>query len=136
MSYYSNTFLALPEFITTCESKTKIIRGIEITTIFGKMTSMRPCSCPVCGSKFLHTHQQHRFKLKHLAVGNALMLIDVTYLRWLCNRCGKLINQPIPFKQKGHFITKTYFRQMIGLLERGNVSLQHVAQIMHTNKNC
>ena len=56
MNNYSNTFLALPEFITTCESKTNTIRGIEITTIFGKMSSRRPCSCPTCESKFSQLH--------------------------------------------------------------------------------
>ncbi len=135
MSHYTNTFLALPEFTTTSEAKTEICNGVEVTTLFGKMETKRPPVCPICGSNSLHTHQQHTIKLKHLAAGDALIVIEVTYLRWLCQRCGKLVNQPIPFKQEGHFVTKTYHRQMFGLLEKGNVSLQHVAQIMHSNKN-
>ncbi len=135
MSHYTNTFLALPEFITTSAAKTEICNGVEVTTLFGKMEVTRPPVCPICGSNSLHIHQQHSIRLKHLAAGDALIVIEVTYVRWLCQRCGRLTNQPIPFKQEGHFITKTYYRQLFGLLERGNVSLQHVAQIMHSNKN-
>ena len=135
MSHYTNTFLALPEFITTSAAKTELRNGVEVTTLFGKMELKSPPVCPVCGSSSLHIHQQHSIRLKHLAAGDALIVIEVTYVRWLCQRCGRLTNQSIPFKQKGHFITKTYYRQLFGLLERGNVSLQHVAQIMHSNKN-
>ncbi|MFA7462988.1 MAG: ISL3 family transposase [Anaerovoracaceae bacterium] len=135
MSQYTNTFLALPEFECTGEPTIRHHKGIEVTTVYGKMTGKRPETCPTCGSAGLHVHQRHSIRLKHLAVGDALMEIEVTYVRWLCLACAALVSQHIPFRQEQHLVTKTYHRQMTGLLERGAVSLAHVASIMHSNKN-
>jgi transposase len=135
MSQYTNTFLALPEFESTGKPTIREHQGVEITTIHGKVTGKRPDVCPLCGSSALHAHQNHTIRLKHLAVGDALMIVEVTYVRYLCLACAHLVSQRIVFKQEQHLITKTYYRQMTGLLERGTVSLSHVASIMHSNKN-
>jgi len=135
MSQYTNTFLALPEFESTGKPTIREYQGIEETTIHGKMTGERPESCPRCGSPALHVHQRHTVRLKHLAIGNTLMVVEVAYVRWLCLDCAALICQRIPFKQEQHLVTRTYHCQMTGLLERGTVPLSHVASIMHSNRN-
>ena len=84
MSQYTNTFLALPEFESTGKPTIRRQKGIEVTTLHGKATGKRPEACPQCGSPALHVHQNHRVRLKHLAVGDALMVVEVAYVRWLC----------------------------------------------------
>jgi len=93
----TNTFLALPEFESTGKPTIREYQGIEVTTIHGKMTGKRPDVCETCGSSALHVHQHHTVRLKHLAIGDALMVVEVTYVRWLCLDCATLVSQPRSF---------------------------------------
>ena len=134
LNYYSKTFLSLPQFIQKTEPTYRIYRNRRITTLHGQMESDCPRVCPSCGG-FLHIHQYHTVKLKHIAIGPELMELVVTYKRFTCSVCHQMVSQDIPFKQPHHFMTKMYYQQIMGLLGSGSMSLQQVSKILHTNKH-
>jgi len=102
--------------------------------MYGKLTSSAPKQCPRCGAREFTNYEYHRIRLKHLAVADHLIELEVTYLRWECKDCKQLVRQEIPFKQPHHLMSTLYYRQIMGLLEKGNTTLLQVARIMHSNK--
>lgn len=134
MNYYNKTFLSLPQFIETADPTYRTYRKTHITTLHGRIESEVPTRCRSCGG-LLHIHQNHTVKLKHIAVGRDLMELIVTYTRYICSDCRQMVSQEIPFKQPHHFMTKLYFRQIMGHLSEGSTPIQHVSKILHTNKH-
>lgn len=139
MNYYSNTSLELPDFETTKLANRRIEKKTPgnsyiVETMYGRIATEKPTVCPHCNKAHSVEINQHLFTtLKHLYLGDVLLCIHIEYLQYWCTQCSKTCIQEIPFKQKGHFITKAYYNQIVGLLRKSKASIAGIAASLKTS---
>lgn len=99
-----------PEFLP-CTDGTVLLRTK------GEVTAPTPDKCPGCGES-MHLHAYETVRIRDIPVFTAKSVLEVRYQRWRCPICRQEACQEIPFKEKGHFITKRYgrlVRQYLGM---------------------
>lgn len=115
--------------------KNKFNTEYYINTIYGKSTSKLPRACSHCKSSLInHINQHINVKLKHLAINNVQIIIEVEYIQLICPCCGKTTKQEIVFKHPNHFITNCYFKQLKGLINSSQIAIKTISQALFCNR--
>lgn len=134
MDQYTKTPLHLQNFTVTKTKKVKV-RGVNTFLLHGNLEGVpHKHRCPYCGYQRIHSNGRRTIKLKHMAVADFQIIVEVEYQRWECQVCRACFHDYIPFKEKGHRITKLFLRQILDKLENGNTVLR-TARELHANRN-
>ena len=57
-------------------------------------------SCPVCSQFSYHLHQNYRYIVRDLPIGNKEVMLRVNRRRFKCKNCCKPFNESLAFLQK------------------------------------
>lgn len=134
MEQYTKTPLHLQNFTVT-KTYSEKQRGIRTFFVCGHLEEEKHNKlCPCCGYQAFHSNGKRTIKLKHMSVADFQIVVEVEYTRWECQICHACFRTHIPFKEKGHRITKLFMRQLLEKLENGNTVLR-TAKELHSNRN-
>jgi transposase len=65
-------------------------------------------SCPVCSQSSHHLHQNYRYLVRDLPIGNKEVMLRVNRRRFKCKNCRKPFNESLAFLEKKKNFTKRY----------------------------
>lgn len=89
--------------------------------------------CPHCGS-YMHTHDRHTTRLKHVPFGKKGILFEVEHCRYRCPKCRAVKQQTIPFQAQNMRLTNAMREYIICLLEYGDTG-KSIAQRTGVNRH-
>src|ERR687885_220551 len=64
--------------------------------------------CPVCSQSSHHLHQNYRYLVRDLPIGNREVMLRVNRRRFKCKNCRKPFNESLAFLEKKKKFTKRY----------------------------
>ena len=65
-------------------------------------------NCPVCSQSSHHLHQNYRYLVRDLPIGNREVMLRVNRRRFKCKNCRKPFNESLAFLEKKKNFTKRY----------------------------
>ena len=108
--------------------------GREVFCFNGKLDLLETDRiCPKCGKR-MHINGRRKMVLRHLCFGGSLSAVSFNRVQLVC-RCGHSHMQAVPFKAKGHQISKELYQYARDLLALGTYTLKQVAEITGLGKN-
>lgn len=132
-NYYNETSLELPYFEATNPPTFIKKDKLQIEVVNGRITKDVDRTCPDCHGK-LHIHDKQRIKLKHFAGYHKLIKVNVTFNRYICTCCKKIVKQDIPFKHPKHLITNLYANQILNVIADGDTTCKAAGRLLHCDE--
>jgi transposase len=133
MDQYSRTPLFLPNFIVVKEATQQFIHGVPSYVIHGKLIEPNYRYCPFCHGHRMQRNGTRNIRLRHVSIGKSIIYVEVSYKRWECQDCHKTFRHRIPFREKGHNITKVFAKEIEHFLSIGETPTQCSKQL-HYNR--
>ena len=133
MDQYSRTPLYLTNLKTTVPATSERIRGVSSYVIHGTLIEPEYRHCPCCHGHRLHSNGTRKVRLRHISIGKSIIYVDVSYRRWECQDCHRVLRHRIPFKEKGHTITGAFAKEIEHFLSIGETPTQCSRQL-HYNR--
>ena len=78
------------------------------TLILVTKSQKTTANCPVCSQSSHHLHQNYRYLVRDLPIGNREVMLRVNRRRFKCKNCRKPFNESLPFVQKHKIFTNRY----------------------------
>ncbi|MDJ0738042.1 MAG: ISL3 family transposase [Nostocaceae cyanobacterium] len=82
--------------------------------------------CPQCGKKSEHLHQNQRYLVKDLPMGDKEVILNVNRRRFKCKKCRKTFSEQLDFVGKRKGYTHRYAEKIVKQIINSNIS--HVAK--------
>ena len=102
MNKLMTNFLNLPGVIVEDYKQTG---ETLILVIRSQKTTAR---CPVCSQSSHHLHQNYRYLVRDLPIGNREVMLRVNRRRFKCKNCRQPFNESLGFLEKKKKFTKRY----------------------------
>jgi len=97
--------------------------------------------CPQCGKKSEHLHQNQKYLVKDLPMGDFEVILNVNRRRFKCKTCRKTFNEELDFVGARKGYTHRYAENIVKQLINSNISNVaknnrfHVTKIIHEELN-
>ncbi len=92
--------------------------GKSVLLTRGRCTAPLPRTCTQCGGP-MHIHDRHAVRLQDYELLGSVHIVEVSYHRMRCRRCGSYRSQDIPFRSCHHMVTTRLERRALTRLSCG-----------------
>jgi transposase len=79
-------------------------------------------SCPVCSQSSHHLHQNYRYLVRDLPIGNKEVMLRVNRRQFKCKNCRKPFNESLAFLEKKKNFTKKYAQSIAEKLVHSDIN--------------
>ena len=79
-------------------------------------------NCPVCRQSNHHLHQNYRYVVRDLPIGNIEVMLRVNRRRFKCKNCRKPFKESLAFVEKKKTFTKRYAKRIAEQLVHSDIN--------------
>ncbi|MEG4399807.1 MULTISPECIES: transposase family protein [unclassified Microcoleus] len=83
-------------------------KQIGATLILVVKSKQKTSNCPICNQSSHHLHQNYRYLVRDLPIGNKEVMLRVNRRRFKCKNCHKPFNESWEFVEKKKNFTNRY----------------------------
>ncbi|MEO1183869.1 MAG: ISL3 family transposase [Cyanobacteria bacterium J06636_27] len=112
-------------------------KGIGIILQIESLTN--DCVCPRCGMKSHKLHQNHRYIIKDLPLGEQQVFLEINKRQFKCDKCKKPFSEELDFVDRRRKYTKRLANQTIkevldadiqSISQKGNLTTEEIERIL------
>lgn len=112
-------------------------KGIGIILQIESLTN--DCVCPRCGMKSHKLHQNHRYIIKDLPLGEQQVFLEINKRQFKCDKCKKPFSEELEFVDSRRKYTKRLANQTIkevldsdiqSISQKGNLTTEEIERIL------
>ncbi len=112
-------------------------KGIGIILQIESLTN--DCVCPRCGMKSHKLHQNHRYIIKDLPLGEQQVFLEINKRQFKCDKCKKPFSEELDFVDSRRKYTKRLANQTIkevldsdikSISQKGNLTTEEIERIL------
>jgi transposase len=108
--------LNLPEVVVESSIQEDLILFLTVSK------KAKSAVCPQCGKKSEHLHQNQKYLVKDLPMGDFEVILNVNRRRFKCKTCRKTFNEELDFVGARKGYTHRYAENIVKQLINSNIS--------------